>query len=282
MPSLFNPDQVQQLAARYGLRPGRTYGQNFLVDETVINKIIKLSNADSTDTVVEIGPGFGVLTLSLAEKAGRIISFEIEKKLKPYWDGVLKKHPNVEIFWGNVLKTFPEIVKNLPDHYKVVANLPYQITSAAIRMFLEAEKPPAKLTIMVQKEVGERICAKPGDMSLLSVSVQFYAEPHLELTVPNSAFWPPPKVDSAVVTLNRRAGMKNLPANDLFFAVVKAGFANRRKFLIKNLAGFVGKEHKKELLEVFSKLSLSASVRAQELSVAEWQELAKEAYRLRD
>ncbi|MFA6105779.1 MAG: 16S rRNA (adenine(1518)-N(6)/adenine(1519)-N(6))-dimethyltransferase RsmA [Patescibacteria group bacterium] len=281
MPSLYSHVHIQHLATKYGLQPGRTYGQNFLIDEEVIRRIITLSNADRTDTIVEIGPGFGVLTTALAEVTGRVISFEIEKKLKPYWEDIQTKFPNIEILWGNALKTFPEIAKGLPDHYKVVANLPYQITSAAIRMFLEVPHPPSKLTLMVQKEVGERICAAPGQMSLLSVSVQYYAEPHLELTVPSSAFWPPPKVDSAVVTLRRREGVRYSPEDEQFFAVVKAGFAARRKLLIKNLSGYAGSKHRKELMEIFAKLKLLPTARAQELSMPTWRELAKEINILR-
>jgi 16S rRNA (adenine1518-N6/adenine1519-N6)-dimethyltransferase len=272
MQPLFNPKHLQNLAALYGLRPSRNYGQNFLMDEAVIQKIVSLSGADQTDTVVEVGPGFGVLTLALAEKAGRVLSFEIEKKLQPYWDEVKNKYPNIEVVWGNVLRMFPEQSRSLPEHYKVIANLPYQITSAAVRMFLESPRPPAKLTLMVQKEVAERICAKPGDMSLLSVSVQYYAEPRLELVVPSSAFWPAPKVDSAVITLKRFPGLTAQP-EELFFRLVKAGFSNRRKLLVKNIEHIAGKKKKNDLLLLFDRLGILKTARAQELSVAKWREL---------
>lgn len=242
------------------------------MDEAVIQKIVSLSGADQTDTVVEVGPGFGVLTLALAEKAGRVLSFEIEKKLQPYWDEVKNKYPNIEVVWGNVLRMFPEQSRSLPEHYKVIANLPYQITSAAVRMFLESPRPPAKLTLMVQKEVAERICAKPGDMSLLSVSVQYYAEPRLELVVPSSAFWPAPKVDSAVITLKRFPGLTAQP-EELFFRLVKAGFSNRRKLLVKNIEHIAGKKKKNDLLLLFDRLGILKTARAQELSVAKWREL---------
>ena len=267
-----NPKYLQYLALKYGLKPSRNYGQNFLMDESVIDKIIALSNVDGTDTVIEIGPGFGVLTRSLAARAGRVISFEIEKKLKPYWDETQKEFPNLEVNWGNVLKTFPGIAKDLPEHYKVVANLPYQITSAAIRMFLESPRPPAHLTLMVQKEVGERICAKPGDMSLLSVAVQYFAEPKLEIVVPSGSFWPPPKVDSAVISLKMNKIKKNVDEKR-FFSLVKSGFTARRKLLMRNLQGFVKKDDKKELAGIFQKLGLKNTARAQELSVETWLKL---------
>lgn len=268
--------QLRQLAAKYGFRPSKTYGQNFLIDEAVVEKIVRLSRATRTDMVVEIGPGFGVLTRALAAASGRVISFEIEKKLTKYWDEQLVKYSNLQIIWGNALKTFPEISKTLSDHYQVVANLPYQITAAVIRMFLEAPWPPARLTLMVQKEVGERICARPGAMSRLAVSVQYRFDPRFEFIVSASAFWPPPRVDSAVITLNHKNNVAPVSEDKWFFTVVKAGFSNRRKFLIKNLSGLVGNKKKPELSAIFDSLSLLPSVRAQELSVEAWQKLARE------
>lgn len=180
MSKIFNPDYLQHLSAKYGLNPTKRYGQNFLINEEVIEKIIEIAGLEKSDTVVEVGPGFGVLTLELAQRVEKVVSFEIEKKLKPYWEEKQENLPNVEIVWGNVLKEF--LISNFQFPFKVVANLPYQITSAVIRMFLEADKPSnaerglksrlarlEKMTLMVQKEVGERICAAPGEMSLLSV-----------------------------------------------------------------------------------------------------------------
>ncbi|MFH2018754.1 MAG: rRNA adenine dimethyltransferase family protein, partial [bacterium] len=213
---LFNPDYLYHLCQKYKLSPSKKYGQNFLIDPEPIAKMIEAAEIKKKDTVVEIGPGFGVLTFALVEKAGKVVAFEIEKKLKPYWDtachhldtachpeakttcpdSVRKDLPRLEIVWGNVLKEFSAdvIVKSerrLPafggkqsnpqqrdcrvaallamTRYKVIANLPYQITSNVIRIFLEAKNPPELMVLMVQKEVAERICAKPGQMSLLSV-----------------------------------------------------------------------------------------------------------------
>jgi len=227
---------------------------------------------NSTDTVVEIGPGFGVLTFGLAENASRVISFEIERKLKDYWE---KNRPeNVEIVWGNVLREFEKIKIG---KYKVVANLPYQITSNVIRKFLEIDNPPQEMVLMVQKEVGERICANPGEMSLLSVATQYYAKPEIVMQVPRSSFWPAPEVDSAVIKLKIIEQEINKKEIKNFFEVVHVGFAQRRKFLIKNLEPLVGK-NRQVLKDIFKKIGLDEKVRAQELSVEQWKFLARELH----
>ncbi len=308
---LYNPDYLHHLASKYGLAPSKKYGQNYLVDEEVLNKILEVAAVTKDDTIVEVGPGFGVLTFPLAEKAGRVISFEIEKKLLPYWEEKIAQHKNIEMVWGNVLREFAKPLSNsllcegerdatlasaeeragrgLAGRYKVVANLPYQITSAVIRLFLETKNPPESMTLMVQKEVAERICAAPGDMSLLSVSVQYYAEPKLEFFVPRESFWPSPRVDSAVISLKIKTSPNLSSAEERkrfprlrrgegggevgFFNLVKAGFANRRKLLSKNLEPFVGKENKAKLKKIFEGLNFLPTIRAQELSVGEWKAL---------
>ncbi len=235
------------------------------------------------DVVVEVGPGFGVLTLALAEKVNKILAFEIEKKLEPYWNEIIenRKIKNLEIVWGNVLNT-PPFIPPLKGEgrgvgFKVVANLPYQITSNVIRKFLEAENKPELMVLMVQKEVAERICAKPGDMSVLAISVQCYAEPEIVMQVPKSYFWPVPAVDSAIIKIrikNDELRIKN--DNEQFFKIVKAGFANRRKMLIKNLSSYGGSpagRDKKNLKIIFRELGISEKVRAQELSVEQWRSL---------
>lgn len=268
---LYNPDYLNSLCKNYGLRPSRQYGQNYLINPEVIEKMIEAADIKKTDTIVEIGPGFGVLTLALAEKAEEVFAYEIEKKLMPYWEARAMK--NLHIFWGNVLKT----AGDLPGgKYSVVANLPYQITSAVIRFFLENENPPESMTLMVQKEVAERICAKAGDMSLLSVAVQYYADARIVGIVPRENFWPAPKVDSAVIKLvhGTQYTVHRQDATE-FFHLVKAGFANRRKLLIKNLLPIVGKQNKDKLKQIFAELGLSENARAQELGVEEWKRLSR-------
>ncbi|MDD2758096.1 MAG: 16S rRNA (adenine(1518)-N(6)/adenine(1519)-N(6))-dimethyltransferase RsmA [Patescibacteria group bacterium] len=276
MVKLFNPDYLRSLCYKYGLQPSKKYGQNFLINEEPVAKIIEAAGIKKTDTVVEIGPGFGVLTFALAAKAKKVLAFEIEKKLENYWQE--KAPENVEIIWGNVLKANCELrTANCELPYKVVANLPYQITSPVIRTFLEADNPPATMTLMVQKEVAERICAEPGDMSVLAVSVQYYAQPEIIVIVPRANFWPEPKVDSAVIKIVRSSqfAVHSAPEKEKFFKMVKAGFANRRKLLIKNLLPVIGKQNRGTLERAFTDLGLPKTARAQELSVEEWKALAE-------
>ncbi len=318
---LFNPDYLKHLCQKFGLRPSRQYGQNFLIDSEVIEHIVEFANITSDDTVVEVGPGFGVLTLAMAPKVKQIVAFEIEKKLQPYWTEVQKKFPNVEIVWGNVLREWPVLSPTLstavergtPSHsaadgaarhlpsaaadgvggglvrsrYKVVANLPYQITSAAIRTFLESDNypldsarggpvgPPTEMILMVQKEVAERICAEPGAMSLLAMSVQYYSEPEFLFRVPRASFWPVPAVDSAVIKIKNIRRRGDAAATKYFFKVVQVGFANRRKLLIKNLEAIFGKKNRLILAEIFGTLGISLQARAQELSLKQWEKLVE-------
>lgn len=282
---LYNPDYLYSLCKNYGLQPSKKYGQNYLVHPEKINKagifaaelngtnlspiekMIQAADIKKTDTVVEVGPGFGVLTFALAEKAKQVVAFEIEKKLAPYW--LDRKPENVAMIWGNVLRQ----TNNLPSGiYKVVANLPYQITSNVIRYFLETKNHPESMTLMVQKEVAERICAKAGDMSVLAISVQYFAEPEIVASVSRDNFWPVPKVDSAILTLKIKKTITPVEPEE-FFHLVKIGFANRRKLLIKNLEPMVGKKNREMLKSAFAGLGLSENARAQELSVGQWVEL---------
>lgn len=276
MGSLYNPDYLFTLCKRYGLVPSKKYGQNYLLDETVIDVMLEAAEVDKEHTVVEVGPGFGVLTIPLASRAKRVVSFEIEKKLAEYWKETVRKHTikNLEIIWGNVLRSFNDEVVG-GESYKVVANLPYQITSAVIRLFLETEHPPKLLVTMVQKEVAERIVAKPGDMSLLALSVQYYAEAELVATVPRDAFWPAPAVDSAVICLRPHSAVPDPAFTKIFFMLAKAGFAQKRKVLFNNLLPTIGKQFKQQLTDWFAELGLLSTVRAQELSLEQWKRMTQ-------
>ncbi len=274
MPNLFNPDYLGGLCRRYGLQPSRKYGQNYLIDADVIQKIVAAGKLTETDTVVEVGPGFGTLTFALIQRTKKVVAFEIEKKLQPYWDEKIKEYPNIGIVWGNVLKEFAR--QNF-SNYKVVANLPYQITSPVIRLFLEAENPPSELILMVQKEVGERLSAVPGQLSLLAVAVQYYADVKYLFTVPRTSFWPVPAVDSCVVQITLKKLMEEEKITAAyFFKVVKIGFAQKRKLLIKNLLPLVGRKNKVGLEKIFDLLQLKVTTRAQELTLEQWKKLATE------
>ncbi len=272
MSKLFNPDYLNSLCKKYSLTPSKKYGQNYLLDEQVIAHMLEAGNVSSKDTVIEVGPGFGVLTIPLLEKAGTVVSYEIEKKIAPYWEAKRDQYKNLTVVWGNVLHSFE--APGVP--YKVIANLPYQITSAVIRLFLELDTPPTILVCMVQKEVAERICAEAGDLSLLALSVQLYATPTITAQVPKTSFWPVPAVDSAVITLiPHKKPLITKGENEFFFTLVKAGFAQRRKLLIKNLLPVVGKKHKGEVQDIFVELGIPLEARAQEVSTEDWILLAK-------
>lgn len=272
------PKQLQKLCQEYGIKPSKSYGQNYLVDPLPIEAMVAAGELKKTDTVVEIGPGFGILTLALVPEVKKVISFEIEKKLSKYWQEQIEENEikNLEIIWGDVLKQFPEIESAQLSNYKVIANLPYQITSPIIRMFLEAKHPPQMMVFMVQKEVAERICAKPGDMSLLAVSVQYYADAEIVLNVPRILFWPAPEVDSAVICIKtlKHKSIKAVSDED-FFKLVRAGFAQKRKLLMKNLLPYYSKE---KIKQAFVELGLKPTVRAQELSITDWHRLSTYLY----
>jgi 16S rRNA (adenine1518-N6/adenine1519-N6)-dimethyltransferase len=272
MEHFLTPEAIQKLCRTYGLNPARQYGQNYLIDETPIERMLE-EEITQDDTVVEVGPGFGVLTMPLAKKAGQVVAYEIEKKLEPYWTKKLQEFSNITLIWGNVLKQFSP-----SERYKVIANLPYQITSAVIRLFLESAPQPEVMVCMVQHEVAERICAQPGDLSLLAVSVQYYAAAEYLLKVPKTSFWPSPKVDSALLKITPRHEKRDVAFEADFFKLVKAGFASRRKLLIKNLGPLFKQAGDKDLKMLFGELGLSLTVRAQEVCITVWKSLVA-AYR---
>ncbi|PIR03686.1 MAG: ribosomal RNA small subunit methyltransferase A [Candidatus Magasanikbacteria bacterium CG11_big_fil_rev_8_21_14_0_20_39_34] len=267
--NLHKPTYLKELCLEYGLSPSKKYGQNYLITDAPIQKMVEAAGVSSKDTIIEIGPGFGVLTFALVQKAKEVISFEIEKKLVSYWDSQKEIHKNLQLIWGNFLKEFPNFQSQLTN-YKVVANLPYQVTSNVLRVLLESEKKPKSITVMVQKEVAERICAKAGDMSLLSVSVQYYGKPKIITKVPSGCFWPAPKVDSAVIHIDVEQSSHTHHADEQFFSYVRAGFSNKRKQLAKNIASqFPLKES--FIRETLESISLNPKARAQDLLVSDWQ-----------
>lgn len=275
---LFNVDYLKHLCAKFQLRPSKEYGQNYLINPEVIDMIIAVSGVTKKDTVIEVGPGFGILTLDLAAKVKKLLAFEIEKKLEPYWQEISSrlaqsKEDNFEIIWGNVLRADPKI---FPKNYKVVANLPYQITSPVLKLFLEdLPNKPKEMTLMVQKEVAERICAKPGDMSVLAIAVQYFGQAEMVGDVKRNNFWPPPQVDSAVIHIKIDQSRPDAEYNKKFFQMVKIGFAQKRKLLIKNILPYFGKQNKEKIQLALKNMGFSETVRAQELSVADWERLSK-------
>lgn len=266
MNDLYRPTYLKELCEQYDLTPSKKYGQNYLISEKPITAMIEAGELSKQDTVIEIGPGFGVLTLAMAPLVKQVMAFEIEKKLEGYWEEKQQEYDNVEVVWGNALTRITSHVSKINSSYKVLANLPYQITSHAIRTILEQEHKPERAILMVQKEVADRIVAKPGDMSLLSVSVQYYGDVSIVHKVSSGSFWPAPKVQSAIIAITN---IRKPEEEEAFFRVVKAGFSSKRKQLWHNLSSGLGIE-KEVVKRVLVDVCGNEKVRAQELSVAQW------------
>jgi 16S rRNA (adenine1518-N6/adenine1519-N6)-dimethyltransferase len=265
---------IKALLREYGLHPHKGLGQNFLVDSRVLQRIVDTAELEPQDVVLEIGSGLGTLTQALAQAARRVVAVELDEQLVQVLRERLASFTNAEIICGDILALdIPELMgaeRATATAFKVVANIPYYITSAVLRHVLEAAVRPQLFTVMVQREVAQRIVAQPGQMSLLAVSVQFYGSARLVFRVPARAFYPAPKVDSAVV---RIAPHPQLPLERhevaAFFAVVRAGFAQRRKQLRNSLLHGL-RVSVDELSAAMAKAGIDPRRRAQTLSVEEW------------
>jgi 16S rRNA (adenine1518-N6/adenine1519-N6)-dimethyltransferase len=270
------PLDVPGLLRRFDLRPKKSLGQNFLVDETALARIAAAADLAASDTVLEIGPGLGSLTRHLASAARRVVAVELDEAMLPALRQTLQSCANVEIVHSDILKYALTASRNgLPPGYKVVANIPYYITSALIRHLLEADVRPSLVVLTVQREVAERICAGPGDMSLLAVSVQFYCAPRLVARIPAGAFYPPPEVDSAVLKLDVFTQPAVAVADtDHFFQVVKAGFSQKRKQLRNSLSAGLHLESRKAD-ELLFRAGIDPKRRAETLTLEEWGALAR-------
>lgn len=257
---------------------GTRLGQNFLKNEEVVKRIINSAHLTAEDLVLEIGPGKGILTEELAKVCKKVIAVELDEKLVEFLGNKFKDNKNVEIVEKDILKIRPKDLYakyNIQDtKYKVIANLPYYITSPIIRMFLEAELKPSEMILMVQKEVAERIVARPGRHSILSLSVQYYAEPEIMFCVEKNNFEPVPEVDSAVISISisNEKKLANKEKTDNFFRVVRAGFCAKRKTLANNLSNsfHLKKGEVEKKLKSFGILEKS---RAQELTLGQWEKL---------
>lgn len=253
--------------------PNKSLGQHWLRDRDVLAYIADCAELEPTDTVLEIGPGLGTLTSELLRHAEKVVAVEFDgelaRKLPAQFPG-----KNLEVIESDILSFDLSL---LPAGYKVVANVPYYITSKIVQMLMTAKNKPATTVLLVQKEVAERLAAQPGDMSILAVSAQIFADVQLGDTVPAALFTPPPKVDSAVVVLKTRSQPLVQEADEkAFFRIVKAGFSAKRKMLSSSLAGGlgIGKDAAKQLLE---DSGINPDYRAEMLSVSDWQALAVHA-----
>jgi 16S rRNA (adenine1518-N6/adenine1519-N6)-dimethyltransferase len=265
---------IPELLRQHNLRPDKRLGQNFLVDDGVLTKIIQDADLQPQDSVLEIGAGLGNLTRYLAACARQVVAVEVDRRLLPILQQVMTAYPNVQIIAGDILSLDPGKLmlsgSAAPTIYRVIANIPYYITSAVIRHLLEAELKPQSLLLTVQHEVAERICAKPGDLSTLALSVQVYGQPRIRLRIPAEAFYPPPNVDSAVVSVDLFA-QPAVPAASLksFFRLIKAGFSQKRKTLRNALSGGLGWSVS-QVEDLLASAGIAANRRAETVSLEEW------------
>lgn len=236
-PIIASPQVTNHILHRFKLRADKKLGQNFLIDENIVRNIVAAAELSDKDTVLEVGPGIGTLTQGLAESGASVVAVELDKRLLPVLDTTLEGYDNVRIVNGDILQA--DIMQTVGvDEFKVCANLPYYITTPIIFALLEKRLPMERLVAMVQKEVAERMAAKPGgkDYGALSVAIQYYTEPEIAFIVPPSSFIPAPSVDSAVIVCKRREKPPVEVCDEaLFFRVVKAAFSLRRKMLNNSL-----------------------------------------------
>ncbi len=268
------PSSVKRVLRELDIKSKKRLGQNFIVSEGLLRRIIDAAELDQRDAVLEIGAGLGTLTRRLAQRAGRVVALELDERLIPLLQRELAPYPHVEIVHGDILSIEPADLISPP--YKVAANLPYYITSAILRHLLETEQRPSLMVVTVQNEVAERLVAGPGAMSLLAVSVQFYGEPRIIARAPPSAFYPSPRVRSAVVRidpyLETPATVDDVGA---FFQIVRAGFSQRRKQLRNSLSQGLNLPVE-ETVEALHRSGIDERQRAQELSVGQWIKLYRE------
>ena len=270
----------RQLLRQFGFRPKKRLGQHFLIGEAVLERILSAAELSPGDIVVEVGPGLGILTEGLAKQRARVIAVELDSKLVALLKKRLADFPDVKIVHADILKVTPQrLLQNnlsaseLVRGYKVIANLPYYITSPVLRHFLEGESRPSAMVVMVQKEVGEAIAATPGKMSLLSVKIQFYSKPDIICYVPAASFSPPPKVESVILRLDVYSRPPiEVPDVAGFFDIVMHGFSSPRKQLRNSLAHSLGMPPG-QVASLLEQAGIDAKRRAETLSLEEWREL---------
>jgi 16S rRNA (adenine1518-N6/adenine1519-N6)-dimethyltransferase len=269
-------NSIPGLLRAHGLHARKHLGQNFLSDPAILDRIVAAADLSREDTVLEVGAGLGSLTKPLARRAGQVVAVELDDQLVAILRERTADLPNVRILHADILR-----VSGFGFHhrgYKVVGNLPYYITSAILRRFLEKEPRPALMVITVQREVADRIVAGPGDLSLLAVSVQFYTRPQIVTRIKAGAFYPPPKVDSAVLRLDiMQQPAVTLPAGQGeagFFRVVRAGFAQKRKTLRNALSAGLGIPAS-QTETALNRAGIDPRRRAETLSLQEWADLTR-------
>jgi 16S rRNA (adenine1518-N6/adenine1519-N6)-dimethyltransferase len=268
-------EQLKSLLKKNHLSPNKTFGQNFLIDDFVLQDIVDESGISPAEAALEIGPGIATLTQRLLQKAKFVLAVEKDAKFLSLLKSLKKESKNFRFEIADILSfDFQKELKGY-DSYRVVANIPYYITGKIIQLFLRAEHKPLSVTLLVQKEVAQNIVAKPGQLNLLAISVQLYGEPKLIQIVPAKSFYPAPKVDSAIVHIDLSRGPRYQIEDDKnLFRILRACFAGKRKQLHNTL---VNNLHlpKEQVTEVLQKLKIDPQARPQQLTIEQWLDLEK-------
>lgn len=276
----FTLRETIEILEKYSLKLNKGLGQNFLVDKNILNKIVSSAELTAEDVVLEIGPGIGTLTREVAARVKKVVAVEIDPRLVPILEETTSTFSNVYIINRDILECDLRGLWEThlaPRRVKVVANLPYYVTSPVVMKLLEEDIPLQRIVIMVQKEVAQRMAAVPGtkDYGALTVAVQFYSNPRIVATVPPTVFIPPPKVSSAIVRLDIEGGPRyRVMDKGLMFSLVKAAFGQRRKTLTNALKGVVGLPDKEKVREVLNRAGIDPGRRGETLSIEEFCRLA--------
>jgi 16S rRNA (adenine1518-N6/adenine1519-N6)-dimethyltransferase len=259
-----------RLMAELGIRPNKGLGQHFLFERGIVERMVRVAGIGPGDSVLEVGPGLGILTSELLRKAGHVVAVEYDRGLAVHLENAFGDLPNFELIQGNALHLTADDLFAPGIEFDVVANLPYSTGTAILRHLLEQPRKPRRLTVMLQKEVAERITAQPPDMTILSVATQFFAEPKIAFPVAPSVFIPPPKVDSAVIQLDVKPEVP-LPWEEqpLFFKILNAGFRQKRKQVANSISDVL-QLPKAEIAAWLQEAGIDPMRRAETLSVAEW------------
>lgn len=281
------PIRTKAILEKYGFSFKKSLGQNFLIDTNILNRIVDHANLTENSGVIEIGPGIGALTEQLARRSRKVVAFEIDQRLLPILEETLSPYSNKKIIHQDVLKA--DVAAMIKEEFAgfeeimVVANLPYYVTTPIIMKLLEEKLPIRGIVVMLQKEVAERIAAKPGnkDYGSLSIAVQYYTEAETVMIVPKTVFVPQPNVDSAVIRLTvRKTPRVTVKDEAFFFQVTRASFAQRRKTILNNLTSQLpeGKEKKDVIMKVLSDINIDPSRRGETLSIEEFAKLSDSLY----
>lgn len=257
------------LLEEFDILPRKSLGQNFLHDPNTLDKIVSIAELTPADLVLEVGPGTGLLTERIAKVAKQLTSIEVDERLQPVLEEIVAQHPNLSIRYQDILTlNIEELYAGQP--YVVVANLPYYITTAIMRHLLECDHRPRRLVLTMQMEVAERMVAKPDDMSILSVSVQFFGRPQIAMKLKPSVFWPRPEVDSAVVRIDTYdQPTVDVPDYKTFFRVVRAGFGQKRKQLKNSISSGLSLDSERTAA-LFESAQIDSRRRAETLTLDEW------------